>query len=234
MGCQATKEGQVKSKQHEIPKQANDIRGKNRDLDVYRQPLPLKPKGAANMQKAEEVGHRMKDILAHFNDSWYMAVGRVEVGPGSGTRMDVYWGDGTFSKGVNASNTFDLSVGTKVEARWGSSWFPCTIRSLSPAIEVLWDDGTVSRNLADSHLRPPPPPSTEPLTPIQKGVFGRRPVLVPGTEVEVRNRKGDWHPAIVKEVGDSCHVEMTPTGGSKQVPLTHVRCPSDLFNQDLY
>eukprot|EP00755_Sulcionema_specki_P035693 Sspe_Gene.105401::Locus_82439_Transcript_1_1_Confidence_1.000_Length_821::g.105401::m.105401 len=241
MGCVSTKEPEPGyHPQLEKPQDFHAIGGKNRNIP------PAKIGGHRRGKEAPVV-------LALYGGSWYAAT----VTNTSGSTVDLLWDDGSYSPNVPKSQVCFLRPGLEAEGQWGGVWYPCTIKrigtmdevkgphspyqrhSRSPPIDVQWDDGSHSAGISMTCLRPRPrasplprPPADDIDSPNRKGVFGRRPVLTPGTDIEALTSDGVWRNGRVVKVGDTCLVEWS-RGGRAAVPLHNVRIPDpDLYNFD--
>eukprot|EP01060_Flectonema_neradi_P005235 TRINITY_DN13475_c0_g1_i1.p1 TRINITY_DN13475_c0_g1~~TRINITY_DN13475_c0_g1_i1.p1 ORF type:complete len:265 (+),score=52.66 TRINITY_DN13475_c0_g1_i1:43-837(+) len=192
-------------------------------------PAPLTP-----MRKVREYEANPKPsgpmVIARHGNTWY---GAHIIKDTSDGKVDVCWDDGSYTIGIDKEHVYPIAIGTAVDCKWGSDWYPATIKQLGASLDVTWSDGSHSVNLSPTSLRPQTYfPEEDPTTPTNAGVFGRRAVLMPGDEVEV-HQDGYWQPAIIHHVGDLCTVEMR--GATHQVPLSVVRSPESgpFVNKDL-
>eukprot|EP01061_Rhynchopus_euleeides_P017152 TRINITY_DN2858_c0_g1_i1.p1 TRINITY_DN2858_c0_g1~~TRINITY_DN2858_c0_g1_i1.p1 ORF type:complete len:278 (+),score=68.63 TRINITY_DN2858_c0_g1_i1:42-836(+) len=194
----------------------------------------MRPPPLAKERSRRKLKGSHPTVLAYYAGSWYVA----EVTKDNGDRFDVVWDDDTYTKDLPKDQTYTLEVGSPIEARWGGEWYSCKVLQLHPTFDVKWRDATMSQNIPTTALRPPTSPlgdsskQVDPLTPVKTGVFGRRSVLVPGCDVEIKGPDGIWRPGVVHKVGDACTVEYA-SGEKAAVPLSDVRTPLENLNYDL-
>ena len=176
-------------------------RGQTRREEL--RPAPLQRGRSKRRLKSSE------PVLGYYSGRWYVA----EVTRTAGECVDVVWDDDSFTRDLPRNQTYALEVGAPIEAQWGGEWYPCKILQLHPSFNVQWKDLSECQDMATTALRPPTSPildssvQVDPQTPTKTGVFGRRPVLMPGSEVEVKGTDGHWHHGVVHKVGDACTVE---------------------------
>ncbi|KAJ9444655.1 hypothetical protein DIPPA_10004 [Diplonema papillatum] len=229
MGCQAAKDkDQQAPHPYDNPANARSRRGR---------PPPGKApprKGLVADGKKRgarpPMGASKQPVLAYYDGLWYGA----RISRDGKDDVDVIWDDGTYTKGLPRDQTSPFGIGAEVEGKWGLEWYPCTVLQLAPTVDVQWDDGTCTKDLPSTFLRPLSAGYDEgPETPINRGFFGRRTVLMAGSDVEIMDREGTWFPGIVHTVGDMCEVEYVPSGSRARVPLRAVRMPLEPLNHDL-
>ena len=215
-------------------------------------PAPVTPMRQVREYEASPTKPSGPAVIARHGDIWYGA-NIIKKSPDG--KIDLCWDDGSYTIGMEKDYVYPISVGTAVNCRWGSDWYPAIIKQLGTSLDVTWSDGSHSINLPATSLRPQTYfPEADPTTPTNAGVFGRRAVLMPGDEVEVR-QDGYWQPAVIHHVGDRCSVEMRGatyevcfiificevfvvvllTLNTKQVSLGAVRLPetTSCLNKDL-
>lgn len=115
------------------------------ELHVPPPPPPRHPPSQKGGPKSEGIAVG-EEVWAYFSDAWHPV---LVFGLQPDGFFQVVWTDGstsTLPRGVIAAHGEPVLIGDSVITFFSGDWYLATVNKLLPrgAVEVLWDDGTVS------------------------------------------------------------------------------------------